>query len=722
MSLLVIASVLPLLVFSLIAEYIGYRTDVGRLTQRTSSLARSIGLTIEQMMQTRIVALQVLARSRALRDGEVEVFRTQAQALVDQQFPGANILLLREDGQQVMALALPPNAPLPARRELGSIQQVMATGRPAVSDLFIGRIRGGPVIAIDVPVKDDTGKTYLFLSMNPRLEVLAETIRREHIPESWIVSVFDNKGVSVARTLNPEFYVGRRAGDALLEKMQKEATGTYEGPSREGIPVFTAFSRIDTLGWTVVVAVPQSELRAPALASSADILTVGAIMLAFSLGLAVIMARQISTPIALLRRLALMPGMSLPSGISATGLPETDEVAEALKASEQSRKRSEQTLRQAQKMEAIGNLTGGMAHDFNNLLGVIVGNLDIARSSLPAGSEAHELVDESLEAAVRGGELTKRLLAFARRQALRPSHLKLNGVVDDTVRLLRRTLGEEIEISLECADDLWPVIADRSQVEAALVNLATNARDAMPSGGQLKITTANRTLDGSYAAEHPDVSPGDYALIEVSDAGTGMEPHVLARIFEPFFTTKARGSGTGLGLAMVFGFMRQSGGHINATSTPGAGTTFRLYLPRAATEKDEALQTMRAATPRATGQIVLAVEDNLALRRVTVRQLLDLGYRVIEAGTGVEALSILEHEKVDLVFSDVVMPGGIDGTALAQAIAARWPSIKVVLTSGFSEANNRLSATKSGTPVRILSKPYRSTDLAAILHDTLHGR
>ncbi len=247
---------------------------------------------------------------------------------------------------------------------------------------------------------------------------------------------------------------------------------------------------------------------------------------------------------------------------------------------------TEAQLRQAQKMEAIGNLTGGMAHDFNNLLGVIIGNLDMLQECKRGDAEVEELAGDALDAAQRGADLTRRLLAFARRQALQPRRIDLNDLVTDITRLLSRTLGETVEIALDLAPELWPVVADPAQLEASLTNLATNARDAMPGGGGLVIATANRRLDADYAGQHTDLAAGDYVMIEVSDTGGGIPPDILGKIFEPFYTTKELGKATGLGLSMVFGFMRQSGGHIDVYSEPGVGSIFRLYLPRAAADVD----------------------------------------------------------------------------------------------------------------------------------------
>jgi PAS domain S-box-containing protein len=381
-------------------------------------------------------------------------------------------------------------------------------------------------------------------------------------------------------------------------------------------------------------------------------------------------------------------------------------------------RRVEEQLRQAQKMEAIGNLTGGMAHDFNNLLGVVIGNLDLLRESIAPDHEAQDLASEALEAALRGADLTRRLLAFARRQPLKPEQIDVNALVDGIVRLLNRVLGEDVEIRFVPGEKLHPVVADPAQLEAALTNLATNARDAMPHGGRLILATANRFLDSDYAAEHPEVAPGDYAMIEVSDTGTGIPAEVIGRIFEPFFTTKEQGKGTGLGLSMIFGFVKQSEGHIAVYSEMGVGTTFRLYLRAAVTDSAARAARPEAALLRGGSETVLVVEDNAAMRRITLRQLTEFGYRAIEAETALIALDMLEHETIDLLFTDVVMPGGLNGIELARAAAEQWPSLKILLTSGFPDT--KLSDSKNAAPeFRLLSKPYRKDELARILREVM---
>jgi nitrogen-specific signal transduction histidine kinase/CheY-like chemotaxis protein len=378
----------------------------------------------------------------------------------------------------------------------------------------------------------------------------------------------------------------------------------------------------------------------------------------------------------------------------------------------------EAALRQATKMEAIGNLAGGMAHDFNNLLGVIIGDLDGVAARLADQPELTALVQDATEAALRGADLTRNMLAFARRQSLQPTELAVNSVIGDITRMLARILRENVTITLDLAPAVWPVVADRGMLESCIVNLASNARDAMPRGGTLRIATANRSIDADAAAAQQTVRPGEYVMIEVADTGAGMSPEVLSRVFEPFFTTKAPAQHSGLGLSMVFGFISQSGGHITVDSEPGSGSTLRLFLPRAATAAPVVPSAPAAAQALdGNGETVLVVEDNAALRRVAVRQLTRLGYAVIEADSAEAALAQLATTRVSLLFTDVVMPGGMNGFELAQRARAAQPDIKVLLTSGFPEQ----PADPAAIGARLLNKPYRAEDLARAVHATLHG-
>jgi PAS domain S-box-containing protein len=381
----------------------------------------------------------------------------------------------------------------------------------------------------------------------------------------------------------------------------------------------------------------------------------------------------------------------------------------------------EDQLRQSQKMEAVGQLTGGLAHDFNNLLGVIIGNLDLLRDQLGTEPETADIIDQALEAALRGADLNRQLLAFARRQPLQPQRIDINALVARAAKLLARTLGETIEVRLSLAVDIGTGLADPTQLETALTNLAVNARDAMPQGGRLTIATHNVVLDADYAAVNQEVQGGDYVALEITDSGTGMAPEVLARAFEPFFTTKEAGKGTGLGLSMVFGFAKQSGGHVKIYSEVGHGTTVRLYLPRAADETaDNTTDTSGKAAPLPRGrETVLVVEDNEKLRRVLLRQLAELGYAVIEAEDAREALALLRTGRpVDLLLTDIAMPGGMNGWELAREAARLRPGIKALYTSGFP---NAAFGTGSALPegALLLGKPYRTEELARLLREAV---
>ena len=1221
--LLVVAGVMPLLAFVLGFQYVEYLRDVDTTGLRTLALARGMSLLVDAELQSRISTLQALAVSRALKDGDLQTFRAKAAAVVARQFPGATILLVRQDGQQVVNTQVPAGVPLSVRRNMEATRTVFATGRPAVSNVYQGAVGRRPVVAIDVPVEGSDGKVVYVLSLDPRLEVFADVIHQQQLPATWLTAIFDRGGIAIARIPNGDRYVGQAASPDALAHLLSEREGIIEGISREGIPLLTVFSRSDRFGWIVAIGVPRADLTGPALLGAMRTLAVGGLLLGLGLVLALYAARGIAGPIESLRRQAAATDRDAPIDLAPTGLRDVDEVVRALSDAAEGRRRSshaeavlrdgidtipegfviydddnrlvmcnssyrqmftgisghvvpgarfadiwragvargtypvakereedwiadrvrelrdlgdgveqlleggqwvlvrnrqlsngwiaglriditarkmaeqalgkseerfrlvveavpsaivafdaggiielvnvqaermfgysraelqgrpievllaeglradhpelrnaffaaprarpmgtgrelhgrrrdgrefpveigmnpmetvdgtkalvsilditsrrqaeltqsyyvaivessadaiiakdlnavvtswnksaelmfgwsaremigmpiirllpgdrldeeaailakirrgeridhyetvrcrkdgvafpvsltispirgpggdiigaskiirditEQTrmgeslrtsedrfrsifsavgegifimspsngaftevndagcvmfgyasdeligsdlqtlsngiapytrreaaehieraatsnhperfdwhcrakdghlfwaeisvrsalisgeqamlaivrdvterltveaqLRQAQKMEAIGNLSGGMAHDFNNMLGVIIGSLDLVEPLIKDNHDAVELVEEAIGAALSSAELTGRLLAFARKQSLRPERIAPNELISGTVRLLRRTLGENIEIVLDLAGDLWPVIADSAQLEATLTNLATNARDAMPNGGRLTIATVNRCLDADYAAANVEAMAGDYAAIEVSDTGTGMAPEIAQHIFEPFYTTKEPGKGTGLGLSMVFGFIKQSGGHINVYSEPGVGTTFRLYLPRAGAGAVLAPMSQPTPPPHGAGQTVLAVEDNPRLRQVVMRQLNKLGYNPVEADGPAAALAILEREKIDLLFADVIMPGPIDGIALARQVIDRWPTVKVALTSGFAGRKFDDLIDARGAAVRLISKPYREEELAKVLRQALDG-
>ena len=379
----------------------------------------------------------------------------------------------------------------------------------------------------------------------------------------------------------------------------------------------------------------------------------------------------------------------------------------------------EERLRQAQKMEAVGQLTGGVAHDFNNLLTIVLGNAEILSEELVKHPHLYAMAEMTTNAALRGAELTNRLLAFSRKQPLEPRVLDVSQLIHSMDGLLRRTLPETIQLEIVRCGGLWKTEIDPGQLETALLNLALNARDAMPDGGALTIEMVNAALDDDYVANESEVQAGQYVLIVVTDTGHGIPRETVGRIFEPFFTTKEVGKGTGLGLSMVYGFVKQSGGHIRVYSEMGEGTSFKLYFPRSQTR--EAGFQMDSPIRRIVGgsETILVVEDDGLVREYVVAQLKSLGYRVFQASTGAEALEILQQEaKIDLLFTDVVIPGGMGGRAVADAARQLRPEIKVLFTSGYTE-NSIVHNGKLDRGVELLSKPYRREQLAFKLRKVL---
>ena len=386
------------------------------------------------------------------------------------------------------------------------------------------------------------------------------------------------------------------------------------------------------------------------------------------------------------------------------------------------RSEAEEALRQSQKMETVGQLTGGIAHDFNNLLQIVKGNLDLLSQKIPGESaQLRRYADRAMVGADRAATLTQRLLAFSRRQPLAPKPIDVNKLVAGMSDLLHRTLGETIEVETVLAPRLWPVEADPNQLENTIINLAVNARDAMADGGKLTIETQNTHLDEDYAAQHPEVVRGQYVVMCITDSGIGMDATTVARAIEPFFTTKEVGRGTGLGLSMVYGFVKQSGGHLKIYSEPGEGTTVKIYLPRLVGKAAEEAERSTIPAPEASGQeTILVVEDDEDVRAYSVEVLSGLGYRVLEAPDGLSALRVLKEQSgtVDLLFTDVVLPGGMTGAVLANEAVKIRTNLKTLFTTGYAR-NALVHHGRLDHGVQLLTKPFSYADLAARVRDIL---
>lgn len=376
---------------------------------------------------------------------------------------------------------------------------------------------------------------------------------------------------------------------------------------------------------------------------------------------------------------------------------------------------AEAQMRHAQKMDAVGQLTGGVAHDFNNILTVITGTIGILEEAVadqPELAAVAKLIDEAAE---RGANLTKHLLAFARKQPLQPVELDVNALVVEAAKLLHPTLGENIEITPLLAEDAWTALADPNLLMTAVLNLAINARDAMPNGGKLALETSNVFLDESYAGMHSEVAPGNYVMIAVSDTGTGIPPALLERVFEPFFTTKEVGRGTGLGLSMVFGFVKQSGGHIKIYSEEGHGTSVKIYLPRATGLQQTPAEARVSTNIEGGNETVLVVEDDTLVRRYVMTQIESLGYSTLEAANASDALRFIDEVPgIDLLFTDVIMPGIMNGRQLVDEALKRRPDLKTLFTSGYTE-NAIVHHGRLDSGVLLLAKPYRKSELARMI-------
>jgi len=617
-------------------------------------------------------------------------------------------------------------------------QEARATTQGIALQAAFGRLTGVAVLQIARPVRAPSGALRFVLLASFNLQAFAESSRVTlEAPDTELLLV-DSEGTVMAwlpETARPGMGGESIADTALFRFAMAQAAGgvgvlddaagdayvwAAVGPSEEpdtGLHVLVGRSR------AALIADANERLIG-------DMLLIVAVWLALLAGVWVLaeiaIRNQVGRIAAMAARLADGDlGARIPAphpGGELGGLMAVlNQTAESLEAQRAEIDELDRRLRQAQKMEAIGQLTGGIAHDFNNLLTVILGNAELLVDSLAHQPELRGLAEMSATAAERGAELTGRLLAFARLQALDPRAVEVDRLVDDMSAMLRRTLGEQIGIETVYAKELCRGYVDRGQLEAALLNLCINARDAMADGGHLTIELANAELDEDYAQRHGDVTPGRYLMIAVSDTGTGMTPEVLAHAFEPFFTTKEVGKGSGLGLSMVYGFIKQSEGHVNIYSEPGGGTTVRLYVPCAETEAAVVQDAARDEAAPGGDETILLVEDDEMVRAFVARQLEGLGYRVLQAVNGQDALTALEREPgIDLLFTDVVMPGGMGGRELAEAAHAMRPDLPVLFTSGYTE-NAIVHQGRLDAGVHLLNKPYRRTALARKVRLVLDG-
>ena len=615
----------------------------------------------------------------------------------------------------------------------GYFKEVKTLHGAVAAEPVFGRLTGLSVLQIAYPVRSDTGSLKFVLLASFNLNKFAEFHDKRLLAEKDILFV-DAKGTVLAAPKGGGWSVpvgGSIAGSDLFSfavapdgEPFREVT---DGGGRTEIWGVARSPAIRKAGLYILVGRSKDGLVAAAnrrLYEDMAILAVASLLLLAGLWIltTVSIGRQVGRLAAMAKSLgrgdlsARIPPPH-PGGELGGLMTLLNGTAESLEQQRAAIADLSHKLSQSQKMEAMGQLTGGVAHDFNNLLTVILGNSEHLADRLADNKELHRIAGDIATAAERGSDLTRSLLAFARKQPLRPREIDIAEKVIGMEQLLRRTLGEHIECSFAFAPDLWLASVDPGQLATAVLNLVLNARDAMPEGGKLTVEVHNSSLGESDLDVNGEPRPGDYVMLAVSDTGSGMSSEVASRAFEPFFTTKEVGKGTGLGLSMVYGFAQQSGGLVQMQSEPGQGSVVRLFFPRLATPPSEDALPAEQAVTSAEQETILLVEDDDMVRAYVENELRTLGYRVITASNGPAALQLLRQPgDIQLLFTDVVMPGGMFGPELARQATALRPGLKVLFTSGYSQDPVK---TPDGINARILTKPFRRQDLAAMLRSAL---
>jgi signal transduction histidine kinase/ActR/RegA family two-component response regulator len=741
LTMLAVATALPLVVlasWAILRMVDDQRTQIQLdVRQRVENLLADLDRQISAIQ----AELQVLAVSPSLQDGDFPAFDRQMRAAL--KLRGTSIVLHDTKGQQLLSTNRPFGEPLPRATNTEMHDRVVATGQPQISDLIMGAVLRRPILVVGVPAFRD-GQVVYVLAMGLGPEVLSSLLKEQSLSPDWTVGIFDRKGIIVARNRELDRFLGKPVSPTLLEAMRGTVESWFPSVTSEGIPVYSTFRRSPITGWTVAIGLPREFVDAPIRRARLLAFGGGAAVLALSFVLGWWMARAIRRPVEALTSATKALGRGEPVDPLSCGVRELDEVGnelcntaatlarnreqlestvagrtrelatanERLRAEIDAREQAQSALLQAQKMEAMGQLTGGVAHDFNNLLTAVSGSLALLEPRI-SDDKSLRLLHTAQRGASQGAKLTESLLAFARKQRLNPIPADLNSIIVEMTEMLRRSMGPTVEIRHALAGELWPVLIDTGQIETALLNVALNARDAVPGGGMVLIETAN--IRGTSEELPEEVAGQDCVLVSVRDTGTGMSPEVLERAFEPFFTTKGVGKGTGLGLSMVFGVVRQSGGTVRIRSRLREGTTVQIYLPRAI--ESLKLGTGRGKPARAArGVHILVVDDDPDVRWIIAQDLQEIGYAVTEADSGRAALAILEQDTpCDLMVADLVMPGlsGLDTLRLARRTR---PDLKVLFASGYADLSRFGDNLGSHS---LLKKPFKSETLAEAVQTAL---
>ena len=730
--LLVLAALIPAIAAAGALVWSSYSEQRRLVEEQIGETARALSLVVDRDLAKNQVLLRALASSPALAKGDWPAFDAQARAATEGS--GTWISAVGPDGYLAVSTHAPRGAPLPhvTPSTVGITFSQVRPDSSRMSNLFVGAVTGIKAVGLDIPAKGPGGREVRLAAVTP-VSALDRIWLDQKFPQRWVGTVLDARGVVVTRNRGGPRFVGQPAPERLLRRTRAAISGLGVGPTMDGVRSVTAWSRSPDYGWTFVVSVPESEVTGTIRRSLlwGGVLGVG--LLLAGAALAALMARDIVRPVERLAAgvLTLADGGGLPAVPTRTReidalqarLRESAELIHGqrgellelnasleARVAQRTRELAQATegLAQAQKMEAVARLTGGMAHDFNNLLMAVLGNLDLLSRRLtdPALSR---FVDQARAAGERGAALIAQLLAFSRRQRLEPRPLDVAEAVAGAASLLSSTLGVTHRIETQIPPDLWPALADSTQLQLTIVNLAINARDAMPDGGTILISASN--VASQPAGARPEAPPaGDYVAVTVADRGEGMTPEVAAHVFEPFFTTKPMGKGSGLGLSQVLGVAKQLGGGVEIETAPGQGATVTVYLPRAAAQ-DRPAPTPPGPefhTEALQGLRLLLVDDDAAVRAVASGMLRDLGCQVTEAADGDEAITRMRQAPPhQAALIDFAMPG-LNGGQTAIALRAVRPGLPVVLMSGYTD----LEALADAWSGPVLRKPFSRADLA----------
>jgi len=739
--LLVLSVLVPSFIAAALAVAYVYRDAQQAQDRSMAETARAMALLVDNELEKKEELLHALAGAPSLERGDLVEFYQHARRAAPP--PESVIVLFDLDGRPLLNTRRPYGSDLPPRgsSNIAQLMQHQSLARTFVSDLFVSRTTGGRDIALQVPVYGATGNgnpggrpiRYL-LSLGMNVASLQQLLGRQRLPAAWLATLMDRNGLVVARTRAPELYLGKPVRDTTRALVRGVQETMYESRTLDGIDSRVYASTVPGADWKILLSIPRSELRQAPLRAAALLGGMMTLLLVIGLVAARRFANRAIAPIDALGRSAVALGTGAEVRYQPAGWAELDSVAHHLAdastrirqgrtemearvaAAIAATERAQSALLKNQKLEALGRLTGGIAHEYNNLLQTLTTALQLAAFTT-RDDKVKNLIQTCQRTVARATTLTGQLGSFGRMQEARRTTVDLCAQLRSAVQLMKGSLRGNVAVEVHCTDDVWPVTLEPLQFDVALLNLAMNARDAMPDGGVLRLEARNITIDAGDAGAGPALARGDYVLVSMVDSGSGMTPEVMARALDPFFTTKPPGQGTGLGLPQAYAFATQAGGTLVLDSIPGIGTRVDLYLARARDAVTAPPGVADGAAPAHGSGTVLFVEDDALVREAVLRALQESGFEVMVAEDGEAALRLLEtletletgKRRPDVVFSDVVMPGQVSGIDLAGILRQRYPGLPVILATGYTEQQIAVP------DVQVLAKPYAIEQLVAVL-------